>query len=249
MAAKVSYANMVRGLTEEQQQYIALDCEMVMARKGGVEKHALAQIALVDWNGKRIYKTYVKPEGEITNYLSEFSGIKEGMLDDAPPFAEVQADVLDILADKIVVGHSLESDFKALGIDYDPDAMWIRNTALANIYRKNVVKPSGETYRGASKLKNLVETYLKEQIQTGSHDPEIDARAAMLLFKRAKKEIEDPIYSKAQAKQMEFLAQMMEMMSASQSQYQQYPAGGRMKRRKTGKRKAHKQRKTRKQRR
>ena len=237
---------MVRGLTEEQQQYIALDCEMVMAVKDGVEKHALAQIALVDWNGKLIYKTYVKPEGRITNYLSDFSGIEEHMLTDAPPFAEVQAYVMQLLAGKIVVGHGLKSDFDALGIDYDPDAIWVRNTSTAEIYQKKVHKPSGETYLGASKLKNLVDTYLKEQIQTGSHDPEIDARAAMLLFKRAKKEIEDPIYSKAQAK---FISQMMEMMSASQGQYQQYPAGGRMKRRKTGKRKAHKQRKTRKQRR
>lgn len=185
MASKISYAKAASVLTDFEKMYVALDCEMVMASVNGEKPvHSLAQIAIVDWYGRRILKTYVKPEGVVTNYLEEYSGIKPKDLANAPPFKTVREKVLEIITGKIVVGHGLESDFKALKIDYNP--YFTRNTALANVYRQNVRNGrTGKMIRGARKLKNLADSYLKETIQVGAHDPEIDARAAMLLYQNA----------------------------------------------------------------
>ena len=190
MATKISYAKATRGLTGDEPKYVALDCEMVLASVDGAEPvHSLAQIAIVDWNGKVIYKTYVVPEGEITDYLTQYSGVEEKDLVGAPSFQEVRARVLEIISGKTVVGHGLRSDFEALQIPYNVDLT--RNTALTNKYQKNVVNyRTGEPGRGARRLRNLAKTYLNETIQEGSHDPEIDARAAMLLYQKARDEMD-----------------------------------------------------------
>ena len=241
MATKVSYAKMASGLTKEQRGHVALDCEMVMASVDGAEPvHSLAQIAIVDWNGKVIYKTYVVPEGVITNYLTQYSGVEPEHLVGAPPFQEVRARVLEIISGKTVVGHGLRSDFEALQIPYNVDLT--RNTSLTHKYQKNIVNyRTGEPGRGPRRLRNLAKEYLKETIQEGSHDPEIDARAAMLLYQQARAE-------------MDFEA-MMSMMAKLQIAYMSAVAtvapshtfasqGG-----KTGKKRSNrKNRKTRKQR-
>ena len=46
---------------------VALDCEMVAVQtaKYGQEKSALARVALVDWNGRVLLDTYVKPNSKV----------------------------------------------------------------------------------------------------------------------------------------------------------------------------------------
>lgn len=46
---------------------VALDCEMVAVQteKYGQEKSALARVALVDWNGRVLLDTYVKPNAKV----------------------------------------------------------------------------------------------------------------------------------------------------------------------------------------
>jgi DNA polymerase III alpha subunit (gram-positive type) len=190
MATKISYAKAATELTEEQKQYVALDCEMVMASvDGAAPVHSLAQIAIVDWHGKVIYKTYVVPEGKITDYLTEYSGVTEKDLKGAPPFEEVRSRVLEIIGGKTVVGHGLKSDFKALKIPYNVDLT--RNTSLFDKYQKNTINyRTGLPGRGPRRLRNLAKEYLKENIQEGSHDPAIDARAAMLLYQQSRIEMD-----------------------------------------------------------
>ncbi|KAM6514835.1 3'-5' exonuclease [Fusarium solani] len=64
------------GLTEgiDIGKYIAIDCEMVGVGPGGYES-ALARVSIVDFHGRQVYDSYVKPKEKVTNWRTAVSGI------------------------------------------------------------------------------------------------------------------------------------------------------------------------------
>ncbi len=155
--------------------FIALDCEMV----GIGRRSVLAEVAIVDYDGDLIYHAYVKPPvGQtVTNYRTEFSGITEEKLKSGKSFLKVQADIVKILEGKILVGHALENDLKALGLRMDPE--YVRNTAHTQMFQ--TFGRYGQFQ--SQSLKYLAKRYLGKEIQEGSHNPAEDARTAMALFR------------------------------------------------------------------
>ena len=158
---------------------MALDCEMVQTTKGQI----LAHVSIVDSEGKSLYNTYVKPPrgAHITNLLTQYSGItsiRQLTHHSNPTFHEVQEQVKEILKDKIVVGHALINDFKALRLnkaDYE-----IRNTAETPFFMQ-FNKVTGRLQ--PRKLQALAHEFLGRKIQDGTHDATEDALAALNLYK------------------------------------------------------------------
>jgi RNA exonuclease 4 len=163
-------------LTPEEASVIALDCEMVGVGKDGV-RSALAQVVVVDYFGRSIYSRYVKVAEAITDYRTAVSGIRPEHQRNATPFAIVQKEIEALTRGKLVVGHALRNDMKALLLSHP----WrrTRDTAL--------YKPFTRRSRGGHmkprRLKHLVKQHLQMDIQTGEHAPEEDARAALALYK------------------------------------------------------------------
>ena len=60
---------------------LALDCEMVGVGADGKES-ALARISIVNHFGKCVYDKFVLPGEEVTDYRTEFSGIRPHNLKD-----------------------------------------------------------------------------------------------------------------------------------------------------------------------
>ena len=165
--------------------YIALDCEMV---EGLRRKPMVAEVALVDWNGDVIYHTYVQPTGPVKNYREEITGLTPAILDGARPFEEVQAEVLRHLQGKIVVGHALENDLRALQIRLNPAD--IRNTAHHPFFQT-----LGPKTLQPQKLAKLYETYVgNAEIQKGHHGAIEDARASMRLYKTYHNSWDIPVF-------------------------------------------------------
>lgn len=92
----------------------ALDCEMCYTTYG----LELTRVTVINYKYDVVYERLVKPKNPILDYNTKFSGIKQGDLDDVKTtIVDVQQDLLDIFSSNtILVGHSLDSDMKALKI-------------------------------------------------------------------------------------------------------------------------------------
>ncbi|KAH7907300.1 hypothetical protein BJ138DRAFT_1014736 [Hygrophoropsis aurantiaca] len=164
--------------TERQRSNIyAIDCEMCMTEDG----KELTRVCMIDYvSGIVIYDQLVKPSKPVIDYLTRWSGITAETLASATTtLPQVQSHLMNILSPpnaptSILVGHSLESDLKALKIAH-PRCI---DTAL--IYHH----PRGRPLKPG--LAWLTRKWAGREIQTrgeGGHDPEEDARACIDLLK------------------------------------------------------------------
>eukprot|EP00112_Aurelia_sp_Birch-Aquarium-sp1_P003746 Seg1421.9 transcript_id=Seg1421.9/GoldUCD/mRNA.D3Y31 product="putative exonuclease" protein_id=Seg1421.9/GoldUCD/D3Y31 len=153
----------------ESSRMFSIDCEMCLSSNG----KELTRISIVNENHDVVYDTYVKPEALITDYLTQYSGITANILQNVKTtIGDVQQRFLEIITkDDIIVGHSLDNDFRALKLLHD------------NIIDTSVIYGDQRGARFKPSLKNLVKLHLKREIQTNQsgHCSIEDAKACMEL--------------------------------------------------------------------
>lgn len=154
---------------------LAMDCEMVMT---GPNEFSLARISIVNWDGDVVLDRLVKPDKPVTNYVTQYSGITEEMLKPVTTTLEdIQNALLDLITPQtVLVGHSLDSDLKALRLTHP----FIVDTTIIFPH------PRGPPLK--SSLKYLTNKYLNRQIQQGhgmgGHNSIEDARACLDLARQ-----------------------------------------------------------------
>ncbi|XP_075463797.1 interferon-stimulated 20 kDa exonuclease-like 2 [Ascaphus truei] len=169
---------------------VAIDCEMVGTGPGGC-KSDLARCSIVNHQGDVVYDKYILPSSPVTDYRSRWSGIRRSHLVNATPFKLAQKEILKILSGKIVVGHAIHNDFKALNY-FHPKEM-TRDTALIPLLKHR----AGFLETGAVSLKRLTKQLLHKDIQTGrsGHSSVEDAKATMELYRVIEAEWERQLVS------------------------------------------------------
>ncbi|KAK7001317.1 ribonuclease H [Favolaschia claudopus] len=169
-----------------------VDCEMCLTEDG----KELTRICLIDYHsGIVVYDQLVKPSKPILDYLTRWSGITaEQLRTVTTTLAQVQAHILRLLSPPapnpfsttngsiaapyltpILVGHSLESDLKALKLCH---SKCIDTAVMYHHPRGRPLKPG---------LAWLTKKWCGREIQTGGeggHDPEEDARACVELLQK-----------------------------------------------------------------
>ncbi|NWX67259.1 I20L2 protein, partial [Promerops cafer] len=157
---------------------VAVDCEMVGTGPGG-RTSALARCSIVTYEGDIVYDEYVRPEAPIVDYRTRWSGIRRQHMDGAVPFRRARQQVLRILAGKVVVGHAIHNDFKALRYSH-PKAL-TRDTSHIPLLNRRAGFPENVSIS----LKRLTKALLNQDIQVGKsgHSSVEDARATMELYK------------------------------------------------------------------
>ncbi|KII92706.1 hypothetical protein PLICRDRAFT_155437 [Plicaturopsis crispa FD-325 SS-3] len=164
---------------KEKTKIYAMDCEMCLTEDG----KELTRVCMIDYHsGVVVYDQLVQPPKPIVDYLTRWSGITASALDPIiTTLSTVQQDVLRFLTPSatsptpILLGHSLESDLKALKLCH-PHCI---DTAL--IYHH----PRGRPLKPG--LAWLTKKWCGREIQMrgeGGHDPEEDARACLDLLKK-----------------------------------------------------------------
>ncbi|KAG5839722.1 hypothetical protein ANANG_G00207960 [Anguilla anguilla] len=174
-------------------QLVAMDCEMVGTGHEG-RCSELARCSLVNYHGEVLYDQYVQPLLPVTDYRTRWSGIYPHHLLHAVPFQQARKEILQILKGKVLVGHALHNDFRALG--FIPPSHMIRDTCCTRLLRQL----SGMPARGSISLKNLAKTLLNRNIQMGKggHSSVEDAMASMDLYKLVEGQWEQDILNKGQ---------------------------------------------------
>ncbi|KAJ4893656.1 hypothetical protein Rs2_20450 [Raphanus sativus] len=160
-------------LTDE----VAMDCEMVGVSQG--TKSALGRVTLVNKWGNVLYDEFVRPVERVVDFRTHISGIRPKDLRKAKDFRVAQTKVAELIKGKILVGHALHNDLKVLLLTHPKKD--IRDTAEYQPFLKDKTRKS---------LKHLASEFLGADIQNGEHCPIDDARAAMLLYQKNRREWE-----------------------------------------------------------
>jgi RNA exonuclease 4 len=163
---------------------VALDCEMVGV--GPMKVSVLARVSIVNMRGDCIFDAYVKVEEAVTDYRTEFSGIRPHDLqsEKALSFGQVRSTVEKILSRCVVVGHGLENDLAVLHLH--KSAVKIRDTSQYIPFMKQW---NDGTYR-PRRLRDLVWEKFGIVIQSAEHSSIEDAQAVMALYKLVRNEWE-----------------------------------------------------------
>ncbi len=92
-----------------------MDCEFVGIGADGSED-ALARVSLVNFHGAVLYDVHVRPSETVTDYRTAVSGVTAGQVHGraAIPFKQAQREVAALLKEKILVGHAVQNDLRAL---------------------------------------------------------------------------------------------------------------------------------------
>ncbi|XP_018113191.1 RNA exonuclease 1 homolog isoform X1 [Xenopus laevis] len=148
----------------------SVDCEMCYTIQG----LELTRVSVVDPSLQVVYDTFVKPDNEIIDYNTKFSGVTEDNLKNvSTSILDVQAVMLNMFAaDTILIGHSLENDLLALKLIHD------------TVVDTSVVFPHRLGLPHKRALRNLMADYLRRIIQdnVAGHDSTEDATACMELI-------------------------------------------------------------------
>lgn len=155
----------------------AMDCEMVYT-VAGME---LARVTVVGIDGRLVYDVYVRPENEIVDYNTRYSGITaRDMRNSTKTLKDVQNDLMGFInADTILIGHALENDLRVLKMMHYS----VIDTAVAFPHY------NGLPFRRS--LKSLVSCFLRREIQCSEkgHDSVEDSQACMdLMLWRVRKD-------------------------------------------------------------
>ena len=81
----------------------------------GLDNRAeVVEIAIADSKGRPVFESLVKPTVPITPRLTDIHGISNAMVADAPSWAEIHADVNEIMCGKTVIAYNSNFDARII---------------------------------------------------------------------------------------------------------------------------------------
>ncbi|XP_053683102.1 uncharacterized protein LOC128733493 isoform X2 [Sabethes cyaneus] len=138
---------------DESDGVYALDCEMSYTGRG----LELTKVTVVSADGSLVYEKLVKPDIEIVDYNTRYSGVTEADFANSCNYVtmrQVQKELLQfIYDDTILIGHAIENDLKVLKI--------IHKTVIDT----SITFPHMNGFPFRQSLKSLTKNILKRDIQ------------------------------------------------------------------------------------
>ncbi|XP_048451339.1 RNA exonuclease 1 homolog isoform X2 [Rhincodon typus] len=128
----------------------AVNSELCYTKQGG----ALSRVSVVNANLEVVYDVFVKPDNEVIDFNTRFSGVtREDVMNAKTSLADVQSALLAMLsADTILIGHSLDKDLLTLKLIH------------SMVIDVSVVFPHSLGLPHKRALRNLIAEYLGHSI-------------------------------------------------------------------------------------
>mmetsp|Transcript_35362 Transcript_35362/g.89142 ORF Transcript_35362/g.89142 Transcript_35362/m.89142 type:complete len:311 (+) Transcript_35362:507-1439(+) len=177
-----------KGSGHEPTSVVAIDCEMVGVGPSG-KASSLARATVINNLGNVLLDVHVQQREKVTDFRTHVSGIRPSDIraeKGALPLEEVQKQVHALVKGRLLVGHAIHNDLQALQLSH-PHKL-IRDTAkyppLMRVVHNGKRKPKPRA------LRKLAAEQLGFEIQAGEHSPVDDARCALYLYHKHRKEWE-----------------------------------------------------------
>ena len=147
-----------------------------------------AHCAIVDYNCRTLYETYISTDMTIVEYRS----ISPKNLRNGKPFKEAREEILSLLKGKVVVVHDAQKDMRYLQISHnDIPYSNVRDTATCPLLHKKAKDAGKAVGVPTASLRQLARGVLNKGIhRKGPHSPVEDAKVAMELYRCVEEEWE-----------------------------------------------------------
>ena len=160
--------------------YVVIDVETTGLDADHDEIVEVAAIRYSNDEIKEAFQTYVKPITPISEKVSKINGITNEMLENAPHFSQIAAELEDFIGTSNLVGHNIEFDIKFLyAAGYDMFRFKNRKYYDTLKLAHRVIKPDEVT---SYKLSTLIHEYSGCFESANSHSALSDCLDTLRLF-------------------------------------------------------------------
>lgn len=142
-------------------------------------QNRIIEIAVVFHDGEKItghYETLLDPGRNIPGFITGLTGIDADMLEGAPSFSEIAADLLAMLEDKVFVAHNVGFDFSFVKDAFEKEGITYKSKRLCTVRLSRKIFPGHRSYS----LGRICEA--KGIVVNDRHRALGDAWATALLF-------------------------------------------------------------------
>ncbi|MFN0274908.1 MAG: exonuclease domain-containing protein [Chitinophagales bacterium] len=145
------------------------------------QHHRITEIAVLVHDGKDVtdtFHTLINPEQYVPNFITQLTGITNEMVETAPVFTEVAAELFSILHNKIFVAHNAAFDYAFLKNLFEENGFEFRTKKLCTVRLSRKIFPGYRSYSLGKFSKELGITI------EGRHRALGDASATAEIFSR-----------------------------------------------------------------
>ena len=148
-------------------------------------------IVEVDENGVREWSCLVNPGTSISGFIERLTGISNAMVADAPPFAEVAAEVKQRLAGRLFIAHNARFDYGFLKNEFKRAGHDFRATVLCTVKLSRKLYPQHAKHN----LDSLIERH--GLAVSSRHRALGDARLIHQFWNRVQREVAPELLAQA----------------------------------------------------
>ncbi|MCY7410655.1 MAG: GIY-YIG nuclease family protein [Chitinophagales bacterium] len=148
-------------------------------------RHSITEIAVINFDGEKIthrFSSLIKPDTAVPLFISHLTGINSAMLAEAPLFAEMADQILELTEGKILVSHNAHFDYSFLKSAFLAAGKTFQRKTLCTLRLSRQIFPGMNSYSLDRLCRQL------EISQSVIHRAEGDALAALELLKLILKE-------------------------------------------------------------
>ena len=143
------------------------------------QSNRMTEISVFKYDGETVideFTTLVNPETYIPQHITALTGIDDHMVADAPRFAEVAQDILDITEGTIFVAHNVNFDYKVISGEFERIGIAFTRKKLCTVRLSRKLLPGHRSY-SLGKLCNALNINLQNR-----HRARGDVQATVILF-------------------------------------------------------------------